>query len=291
MPNFIQVPFTCRVKFTGLFSLSQANGCGVQSFERPHAKHTPMSLLNERFDRWEFFSARLPLAFVGCFFGASLILVAQQKPNIDEATRQFYTNHNPGPNLQETAASAGKAITIRMGIPSSTRMGQGYGGASNEAIQIREKACAADLVVIAIPTRDLDAAFSEDGSTIFTVRRFQVEAVLRHSSVITAPLQTDVSVSKLGGSVIVNGHTISVVQPSVTEFQSGFKYLLFLRSIAGSTTTFDESPQSSYDLRAPHLASIVIGSGLRMSVDEARVEIEAADPLCPAGQASGALDF
>jgi len=69
-------------------------------------------------------------------------------------------------------------VVIRRGVGVEDPAGEAaysLGGATPEASELREKTCAADLVVVARPQSENRSAFSEDGSSIFTVRRFHVE--------------------------------------------------------------------------------------------------------------------
>jgi hypothetical protein len=126
-------------------------------------------------------------------------------------------------------------VVIRRGVGVEDPAGEAaysLGGATPEASELREKTCAADLVVVARPQSEYRSAFSEDGSSIFTVRRFHVERrVLRKSSAAPEVVPSEIVVGALGGTVTVYAHKISMLRPAIADLRPGKTYLLFLRTI------------------------------------------------------------
>jgi hypothetical protein len=140
-------------------------------------------------------------------------------PIPDAATSKAFNVHLGMPNLQQTAEQAKEDVVICLGVGHEDAPGKHLGGATPEAAELREKTCAADFVVVARPQSGYRSAFSEDGSSIFTVRRFQVERTLRRSSAVPDSIPSQILVATLGGTVTVNGHNISIQRPSVADFR------------------------------------------------------------------------
>lgn len=216
---------------------------------------------------------------------------APAEPIADPATARAFNVRLLTPNLRETAAQAQDGVVIRLGVAHEDAAGQigfSFGGATPEATELRDKSCAADFVVVATPQSEYRSAFSEDGSAIFTVRRFHVQRALRSSSVVPGVVPSGIVVGALGGTVIVNTHKISVLRPSVAEFRPGKTYLLFLRAIPGSSA-FESPARSAYDISQEPAVSIM-AKPLGLPGEDALEEIGRAATLCPYGPGHGALE-
>jgi hypothetical protein len=99
-------------------------------------------------------------------------------------------------------------------------------------------ACAADTVVAGSP-RAARAAFTAEGTFIFTDFVFDVETSLRGDS---GTLSTQVRLIWPGGSLVHNGRAITTTDASYRLPVIGRKYLLFLRQIVmGEFETTEET--------------------------------------------------
>ncbi len=228
---------------------------------------------------------------IACALASGFGLAAPEAPVADAATAKFFDAHNLVPNLRRTAEQTKDDVVIRLGVAHEDAAGQvgySFGGATPEAIELRDKTCAADLVVVARPQPEYRSAFSEDGSVVFTVRRFHVERVLRKSSPIPDAIPSEIVVGALGGTVTVHAHKISVLRPYVADFRPGKTYLLFLRVIPGSSA-FESPARSAYDISQEPAVSIV-EKPLGLPVEDALGEIGSAATLCPYGPGRGALE-
>jgi hypothetical protein len=217
---------------------------------------------------------------------------APEAPVADSATAKVFNTSLLGPNLRLTAEQTKDDVVIRLGVAHEDFAGQAgysFGGATPEASELREKTCAADLVVVARPQSEYRPAFSEDGSAIFTVRQFHVERILRRANAIPDAIPSEIVVGALGGTVIVHARKISVLRPSVADFRPGGTYLLFLRAIAGSSA-FESPARSAYDIGQEPAVSIVNAKPLGLPLEDAFGEIGSAATLCPDGPGRGALE-
>jgi hypothetical protein len=112
---------------------------------------------------------------------------APEAPIADAATAKAFNTNLIGQTLRQTAEQAKDDVVVRRGVgveDPAAEVAYSLGGATPEAGELREKTCAADLVAVARPRSEYRAVFSEDGSSIFTLRRFHVERVLRRSSAV-----------------------------------------------------------------------------------------------------------
>jgi hypothetical protein len=217
---------------------------------------------------------------------------APEAPIADTATAKAFNTSLVGPTLRQTAEEAKDDVVVRRGVgveDPAGEVGYSFGGATPEASGLRDKTCAADLVVVARPQSEYRSAFSEDGSAIFTVRRFNVERVLRRSSAVPESMPSEIVVGALGGTVTVHAHRISVLRPSVAEFRPAKTYLLFLRAIPGSSA-FESPARSAYDISQEPAVSIVGAKLLGLPMEDALGEIGSASTLCPYGPGHGALE-
>lgn len=235
------------------------------------------------------------LRWVSVAIAAALVSgfgAATDGPVADAATAKVFNTSLAGPNLRQTAGQAKGDVVIRLGVAhedAAGQVGQSLGGATPEASELRDKTCAADLVVVARPQSEYRSAFSEDGSAIFTVRRFHVERVLRTSNAIPEDVPSEIVVGALGGTVSVHAHKISVLRPSVADFRPGEPYLLFLRAIGGSSA-FESPARSAYDISQDPAVSIVGAKPLGLPAEDAFGEIGSAATLCHYGPGRGALE-
>jgi len=214
-----------------------------------------------------------------------------ESPHADAATAKLYTAHALRPmSLRLEAEHTTADIVFRMGAGHGDPVGPSFGGATPEIRALRCKTCAADLVVLARLEPEYESAFSDDGTTIFTVRRFSVAEVLRASSLAHVKPFDEIAVSMLGGTVMINGHKIVVEPPHVAALHDNASYILFLKAITGSST-FQSFPQSLYDPSSGSIVPITAGRPSALPVADARREIEAAAALCPPGGSVAGLAY
>jgi hypothetical protein len=219
------------------------------------------------------------------------VYATAESPHADAATAKLYSGHALRPtNLRLEAQHTNEDIVFRMGPGHGDPVGPSFGGATPGIRALRCKTCAADLVAVARLEPEYESAFSNDGTAIFTVRRFSVVEVLRASSLAHVKPLDEVAVSMLGGAVMVNGHKIAVESHGVAELHDNASYLLFLKVIAGSNT-FQSFPQSLYDPSSGSVVPITAGRPSALPAADARREIEAAAALCPSGESIGGLAY
>jgi hypothetical protein len=93
---------------------------------------------------------------------------------------------------------------------------------------LRRQTCAADLVVLGI-VRNKASQLTEDGSFIFTDYEIAVEEVLKNNQVAPASQGDDITVTRYGGAVELNGHVARATDPAMGLLRAGETYLLYLK--------------------------------------------------------------
>jgi len=95
---------------------------------------------------------------------------------------------------------------------------------------LQKLACEADAVVIGA-VKAKSSHIAEEGAFLFTDYDLTVEEILKNTS--QAPIQPadEITVTRTGGSVKLNGHKISTVDLAQKPLEIGTRYLLFLRLI------------------------------------------------------------
>jgi hypothetical protein len=103
---------------------------------------------------------------------------------------------------------------------------------------IRDLTCESDAIVVGIPTSKQSQLTPEE-DFIFTDFNIAVATVLKDDSRRSIRGVNDIIVSRAGGKVSFDGHTITVVDRSATRLLSGTSYLLFLKRVpkTGAYTT------------------------------------------------------
>jgi hypothetical protein len=227
---------------------------------------------------------------IGALLLLSASLALPESPQADAATAKRYNQNTSGlRNIRLAAQQGTEDLVFRFGLGHGDPVGPDYGGASNDIRVLRAKTCAADLIVTAQLEPGSESAFSENGATIFTVRKLRVTEVLRATTNVRSA-HGDISVALFGGTVVVNGHKISVIQPSVSALRDGSSYLLFLKAIPDSGT-FESFPQSTFELNDGQVWPIVLGKPPVFGFGEVRREIESVIPACPQDEGAGALAY
>lgn len=108
-------------------------------------------------------------------------------------------------------------------------------------------ACHADAIVVGV-VENKSSQLTDDGTFLFTDYSFRPQEVLKDNAY--DPLQADfqITVTRIGGLAVLNGHTVRAVDETQKSLRSGSRYLLFLRYIPATrayrsmgTTSGDDS--------------------------------------------------
>lgn len=107
-------------------------------------------------------------------------------------------------------------------------------------------ACDADAVVTGV-LKDKSSQLTETGDAVFTDFEMTIDEVVKNN--LATPIQPDgnITVTRLGGAISLNGKTIRVKVSSFKPFEIGRRYLLFLRYIP-ATGSYKAFSNGSFQL-------------------------------------------
>src|SRR5580700_8176229 len=91
---------------------------------------------------------------IACTMVSTAGLAAPDTPIADAAAAKAFNTRIMGPILRQTAEQADDDVVVRRGVgveDPAGEVGYSFGGATPEASGLRDKTCAADLVVVAKP--------------------------------------------------------------------------------------------------------------------------------------------
>ena len=104
---------------------------------------------------------------------------------------------------------------------------------------MRDMICDSDAVLIG-QVKDKVSQLTENGEFTFTDYEIIVEDVLKNNAAVLINPQDDISVTRPGGAIQLNGRIIRGIDLSYKPFESGSRVLLFLKFIpaTGAYETF-----------------------------------------------------
>ncbi len=102
-------------------------------------------------------------------------------------------------------------------------------------------AARADAVVVGV-TESSSSSLTEDQDFIFTDWRMTVEQVLKDNPSAPIGVNTQIVVTRPGGTLVISGRNVRAIETMFSSFQAGGRYLLFLYSVptTGSYRAFND---------------------------------------------------
>lgn len=88
--------------------------------------------------------------------------------------------------------------------------------------------CNTDIVIIG-SVKSKSSNLIETGTFVFTDYEITVEEILKNSDQATIQPGQDITVPRLGGDIILNGHTVRAVDEAVFLLEKGERYLFYLK--------------------------------------------------------------
>jgi hypothetical protein len=123
-------------------------------------------------------------------------------------------------------------------------------GSTDQSISnniMQDLACRADAVVIAIP-KSRSSHLTENEDFVFTDYEMTVQEVLKDNAVAHIQLNNDITMTRPGGTIQLNGHSVKALDVSFQPFQGGKRYLLFLSFIPTTGAYKSVSSTGSFQL-------------------------------------------
>jgi hypothetical protein len=139
------------------------------------------------------------------------------------------------------------------------------GGAATAASEtVKRITCNADAVVIGT-VRDKASQLTEGESFVFTDYEFTVREVLKNNE--AAPITAEITVTRPGGTIILNGKRVRALDESFKPLTVGQEYMLFVRFLPGTGSYTSIESGESFELRINKVKSLREGA-LDRSVTE-----------------------
>lgn len=95
---------------------------------------------------------------------------------------------------------------------------------------LQNLACKADAVVVGV-VKSKSSQVTEDGTFIFTDYELTAEDVIKNNPASPVQPDSNITVTRTGGSVKINGHTARATDFSQRPLHVGERYVLFLRFV------------------------------------------------------------
>lgn len=118
----------------------------------------------------------------------------------------------------------------------------------------------ADAIVVGTVRERLYSQLTDDGEFIFSDYVLTVDEVIKSSAGGRVKAGTDITVTRPGGLVQLNGRVIRGLAGNFSQFQTGERYLLFLKYVP-STSSYVAFGNGSYHLRGERARSLYISAG------------------------------
>lgn len=146
----------------------------------------------------------------------------------------------PEKNLCRLVEGSPAPVLVEVGglreLPAMSPTSQGY---PNWFLRIF--AHEADAVIVGV-VKSSSSALIEDGSFIFTDAQVEVQEVIKDNLAAPIPRNTEITVTRPGGTIILKGKEVRAVDVEFDAFQVNGRYVLFLTFIheSGSYRAFSE---------------------------------------------------
>ncbi len=122
---------------------------------------------------------------------------------------------------------------------------------------LQRLSCQADAI-IAGTVKSKSSQLTEDGSFLFTDYEIVPENILKTNSATPIVVNNVITVTRTGGAVKLNGHTVRAVDYSQKPLIIGDQYLLFLRFIpaTGAYTYVSNWGEDSFKIQGTQIAQV-----------------------------------
>jgi hypothetical protein len=158
---------------------------------------------------------------------------------------KLYKEYKTGKKLRDLAAEIGDVKIRRHAGP--------QGGDLNEPLLSLDKflqsaACSAEAVVVVV-VKSKSSQLTEDEDYVFTDYETTVEEVLKDNA--SAPIQTkgNITITRPGGTIQLNGRTIEAIDDSFEPLTVGGRYILFLQFLPTTRSYKSLNSVSGFQLK------------------------------------------
>jgi hypothetical protein len=158
---------------------------------------------------------------------------------------KLYKEYGTGKKLRDLTQEIGNVKLRRhVGTP---------GGDSNESSIgldrfLQNMACRADAVIIG-EVKSKSSQLTENEDYIFTDYEMSVDEVIKDNPIAHLSLKTEITVTRPGGKIKLNGWTVEAIDDAFQPFKIGDRYVLFLQFIPLTGAYKTLSSTSSFQLK------------------------------------------
>ncbi len=167
------------------------------------------------------------LLVAGVALYASLVL-AQTPPETSARQKEHAKlyHYHTGKNLPNLAASGTGDIEVGALTIGDAGLPPGKYPLYPRILLV-EAAFRADLIAVGV-TKSSASALTEDQDFIFTDWQLSLEQVLKNNPAAPVGENSEITVTRPGGTLVVNGRNIRAIEGAFLPFHQGERYLLFL---------------------------------------------------------------
>lgn len=141
-------------------------------------------------------------------------------------------------NLEDDDIHIRRSLPFRFGSPDQTR---------SDVDEIKRITCAADAIVVAT-VKQSASQITASQRFVFTDYGLLVQEVLRNNTPEIIHRESEISVTRPGGAVLVDGRRITAIDESFLPLRRGNQYLLFLRYLPETESFASIETGESYEL-------------------------------------------
>ena len=142
-------------------------------------------------------------------------------------------------NLKDRDIEVRQNLALSFSMPDSVQ--------ATDADEVRRITCAADAVVVGKITSQV-SQITENQKFIFTDYGFLVQEVLKNGTVGVVQQESEITITRPGGAVLIAGKRITAIDDSVLPLRRGKQYLLFLRYLPETESFRSIDTGESYEL-------------------------------------------
>lgn len=170
--------------------------------------------------------------------------------------RSLFDSLGQGPKLSDRSREEGKDISVRRIEMETPTLCDGCAAPDpNNNPDIIRATEESDLVVVGRVVRNISALTTNE-TFVFTDSEVVIDEVWKSGSRSSKPrIGDEITVASPGGSVLSNGHKISVSVSSRAPLIVGHKFVLFLRSLP-SSRSYEPTSLAGFDITGESVAPV-----------------------------------
>lgn len=117
--------------------------------------------------------------------------------------------------------------------------------------------CKADAVVVGV-VKSKSSQVTEDGTFIFTDYELTADEVIKNNAAVPLQPNSNITVTRSGGAVKINGHTARATDFSQRPLKVGERYVLFLRFVpdTGAYMYLSNWGDDSFQISGSHVSQV-----------------------------------